>query len=186
MYFKVIDDSSRASELKIVDSFVDFILHVDQQRVLPEEVEDALLHLEHLIWSEEEELGDIETSPYLTQLKQAESYLKKYSELNVFGYNSSRYDLTILMGYIIESLERRQIVTDLRSGLQILKKGSAYFTLKFGNIIFKDLMNFTCPMNLDKYMKTWLGHSQKQVNLNLKIVTKLFFVRNRLILISRV
>ena len=161
--FQVIEDSSHASELNIVDSFIDFILEVDQQRVLSEQVTDELQWLDHAIWSEEEELGENQSSPHLTKLKQAEAKLRKYLELNVFGYNSSRYDLKILMGYIIESLERRQIVTDLRSGLRILKKGSAYFTIKFGNIIFKDLLGFTCPMSLDKYMKTWLGHSQKQV-----------------------
>ena len=142
---------------------------MDQQRVLPEGLVDSLQWLEHAIWSEGEDVGEDQTSPYLTQLQQAETKLKKYTELNVFGYNSSKYDLKILMEYVIQSLERRQIVNDLKSGVQILKKGSAYFTFKFGNIVFKDLMSFTSPMSLETYMKTWLTDSQKQVDLNLKV-----------------
>ena len=70
------------------------------------------------------------------------------------------------MTHMLGALEKRQLIkANSSSGLSIMKKGSAYFSLKFGNVHFKDLMAFTSPMSLDKYMKTWTDNQIKQVQL---------------------
>ena len=103
----------------------------------------------------------------MAELNSIKANIEKYSKLNVFGYNSSKYDLQILMQYIMKALEERQIGTN--TAVRLLKKGQAYFSVSFKDIEFKDLMSFTSPMSLDKYMKTWLGYSAKLVSHNFKL-----------------
>ena len=39
--------------------------------------------------------------------------------------------------------------------LDVLKKGSQYFNISLEKIIFKDILNFSSPCSLDKYLKQW-------------------------------
>ena len=45
--------------------------------------------------------------------------------------------------------------------MKILKKTTKYFSIRFEGLHFKDLLNFTCPMSLDKYLKTWTTNFSK-------------------------
>ena len=64
----------------------------------------------------------------------------------------------------MQTLETREYISPtFNSGIKILKKGTAYFSVQFCNIHFKDLMAFTCPMSLDKYLKTWTATENKMV-----------------------
>ena len=47
--------------------------------------------------------------------------------------------------------------------MNILKRGSQYVSLTAGKLSFKDLMLFTCPMSLDRYLKTWGTEAEKMV-----------------------
>jgi len=49
------------------------------------------------------------------------------------------------------------------SKINILKRGSQYVSLSAGGLVFKDLMLFTSPMPLDKYLKTWGSDAEKMV-----------------------
>ncbi len=165
-FLQVIEDSTPEAEQAIVDAFVDFVLEIERDRAIPDELQDALCFIESEIHDEMDRLNflDLEKSPRLTEMRSLQRKIHKYSKLNVFGYNSSKYDLQILMHYIIRSLENRHIVTSTSSAVSVLKKGQAYFSVSFQDIVFKDLMSFTSPMSLDKYMQTWLGYSAKLVN----------------------
>ena len=52
-----------------------------------------------------------------------------------------------------------------------IQKDTTYFTLKLTKrldernqvIVFKDLMNFTSPMSMDQYLKTWNGFQSKLI-----------------------
>ena len=52
-----------------------------------------------------------------------------------------------------------------------IQKDTCYFTLKLTKrledrnqvVIFKDLMNFTSPMPMDQYLKTWNGFKSKLI-----------------------
>ena len=151
-------------------------MEIQREREIPEELQDALYLIESSIHEELERLHflDLDKSPQLTELRGLQNKIYKYNLLNVFGYNSSKYDLQILMQYIIRSLENREIVTSTTSAVSVLKKGQAYFSVSFQDIIFKDLMSFTSPMSLDKYMKTWLGYSAKLVNFNCNFQSRNF------------
>ena len=82
----------------------------------------------------------------------------------MLGYNSAKFDLRMMMKMIIRSLEKRKIIKPtFKSGLNMLKKSGAYFSIKFANLHFKDVMAFSAPMPLAKYLKTWTTTEVKQV-----------------------
>ena len=163
----VIDDSDEKSEIKIVDKFIDFLTWADDTAEPDPEVLKSMKILDQKIEYENERLESLDqyNSPKLCKLKKLIKDLEKYLNLNVFGYNSSKYDLQILMARIIQSLEKRNLISGTKdSGIKILKKGSAYFSVMYANIHFKDLMAFTSPMSLDKYLKTWTSNENKLVS----------------------
>ena len=87
-------------------------------------------------------------------------HLKVYTTLPIYGFNSSRYDLAIIFDLIIKVYDQPGFD---RKSVSMLKKGTSYFSCNFGSLHFKDLLNFTCPMSLDKYLKTWTSDEQKLV-----------------------
>ncbi len=158
-------------------------MEVNNERTLPEALEDANNLIQIDIFEETERLRglNLDKSPFLTDLKNIESKLKTYAMLNVFGYNSSKYDLQILMQYILKALEEREIGTN--TAVRLLKKGQAYFSVDFQDIVFKDLMSFTSPMSLDKYMRTWLGYSAKLVSYIFKLYYNIILFKLLLLII---
>lgn len=156
-----------------MEKFLDFILWAEDSAEPDPIVTRSIDDFKTKIDMEKERLESIgqEMSPKLSLLRSQKNSLQKYLELNVFGYNSSKYDLQILMTKIMQALENRKlIVPGKESMIKILKKGTAYFSLQFHNIHFKDLMAFTCPMSLDKYLKTWTSTENKLVNTYMRII----------------
>ena len=55
--------------------------------------------------------------------------------------------------------------------ISMVKKGTAYHTMTLSpelenrvqSVAWKDLMYFTCPMPMDKYVKTWTGTNSKLI-----------------------
>ena len=131
------------------------------------ELQRALDEIQEKITAEEERLAQTEEkrSPLLAQLESVRREIEKYAKLNVFAFNSAKYDLQVLVPLLLDSMERRH--EDLIKTVSVLKKGTAYFSISMGDIVFKDLMSFTCPTSLDKYMKTWLGYKSKEVSIGL-------------------
>ena len=121
------------------------------------------MEIQEKISNEEERLSGTEEkrSPLLAQLERVQREVEKYAKLNVFAFNSAKYDLQVLVPLLLDSMERRH--EDLIKSVSVLKKGMAYFSITMGDIVFKDLMSFTCPTSLDKYMQTWLGYKAKEV-----------------------
>ena len=89
---------------EIVAKFLDFLLDIESRVIPNNQVEDSL---EFLTFEYEELKADFERYPKLAKISNTKRMLSKYKELNVFGYNSGRYDLQILMQYILAELENR-------------------------------------------------------------------------------
>ena len=87
-------------------------------------------------------------------------HLKTFTVLPIYGYNSSRYDMNIIFHLITKVYDEPGFN---RKSVNILKKGTAYFSVGIGKLHFKDLINFTCPMSLDRYLKTWTSDCVKLV-----------------------
>ena len=95
-----------------------------------------------------------------SEMSELSAYLKAHIQLPVYGFNSSRYDLPIIFPYLIKVIDRSEID---RKSVSLLKKGLKYFSVKIGDLHFKDLLNFTCPMSLEKYLSTWTRSEIKLV-----------------------
>ena len=81
---------------------------------------------------------------YLSMLKR---YLEKYLLMDIYSFNGGRYDLNVLAPYILPSLAKRF------NNVRLLKKGSSYFSIETENICFKDVLHFTTPQKLEKYLR---------------------------------
>jgi len=47
--------------------------------------------------------------------------------------------------------------------INVLKRTNQYVSIEIDRLAFRDLMLFTCPMTLDRYLKTWGTDAQKMV-----------------------
>ena len=68
-------------------------------------------------------------------------------ELSVFGFNSARFDLPVMLPYIVGWATKRGVP------IECLKRGTSYITLRVGEIVFKDALNFNSPLRLEKFIK---------------------------------
>ena len=146
----VVKDNKFSSETQIVSEFLDFCFEALDKIENDTSLESMFTFLENVRLDQKEfELEEI------SNLRQI---FFPFKDLPIFGYNNSRYDNTVIFEHIIKVLDERNIKT---SEIQLLKKGPHYFSLKFLNLHFKDLINFSIPASLDKYLKTWAPNSAK-------------------------
>ena len=73
--------------------------------------------------------------------------LQELMELSIFGFNSARFDLPILLPHIVSW------ATKHGHQIECLKRGTSYITLRVGSLHFKDALNFNCPVKLEKFIK---------------------------------
>ena len=93
----------------------------------------------------------------LSELRSFERYLTSYRKLPVFGFNSSKFDLPVLAGTLFNLLEQNG------ETINCLKKNAAYFSVSTSRYIFKDIMHFTAPCTLDKFLKNWDAPASKSI-----------------------
>ena len=79
-------------------------------------------------------------------------------KLPIFGFNSSRYDLNLIKEYLIPYLVEDKKEEDL----QVIKKANQYVSLKVGNLVFMDILNFLggCT-SLDGFLKAYKTSESK-------------------------
>jgi len=160
----VVENDTAEAEIALVDKFVTHLLMCEYKRKTLSVVVEARNKLNDLMDVEKEKLEKIgqTNSPKLGSLKKMWKQISTYDVLNCYGYNSSAYDMKILFKLMMRSLERMKVIKPTYDGgLKLLKKGSKYFSVKFGNIHIKDLMNFSTPMSLEKYLTTWTDTESK-------------------------
>lgn len=73
------------------------------------------------------------------------------NELPVFGFNSSRYDINIIKEYLIP-----YVTNTKEEEIKVIKKANQFVTLKIGNVVFMDILNFLggCT-SLDGFLKAY-------------------------------
>lgn len=81
-------------------------------------------------------------------LQELDNYI---SELLVFGFNSSRYDLPLIASLLIGNH-----ISDQNQCGYVVKKGSSYQTLSLGKLKFLDISNFIAPgFSYSEYLKAF-------------------------------
>ena len=91
----------------------------------------------------------------LIDLKQnLERYVKT---LPVFGFNSGRYDLNLIKGYLIPYL-----INDKETEPMVIRKANDFISFKFGDIQFLDIMKFLGgATSLDSFLKAYKASETK-------------------------
>jgi len=63
--------------------------------------------------------------------------------------------LKVIIGHILDYADMDRF--------SAIKRGSQYLSISLGDICFKDVLSFTSPCNLDKYLKQWKAPAQKSI-----------------------
>ena len=77
------------------------------------------------------------------------NYLKRYMRMNVYGFNSQKFDMPCIIGGLSHYCLKNNLEID------VLKRSTSYMNVTIGNIAFRDILNYTAPCSLDKYLKQW-------------------------------
>jgi hypothetical protein len=72
----------------------------------------------------------------------------RYCSMDIYGFNSAKFDLVVLSPYLIPLLKCRY-----PKSFSTIKKGSSFFTISTELFSFKDAMLFGCPMSLSAFLK---------------------------------
>ena len=153
-----VEDSSEKSEVKLVEKFLEFCQAQNEKMILDKSLKSCYDKL--CVMSKDLRLGKKNENFDLDEISQLKSHVQSQMDLSVFGYNSSKYDLAIIFAHICKVLDKQKFD---RKNVSLLKKGLAYFSIKIGSLHFKDLMNFSSPMSLDRYLKIWTSSSYKLI-----------------------
>jgi len=82
--------------------------------------------------------------------------LNNLTKLDVFGFNSSRFDVPCVAAPLLIELANR-------SKLSILKKSGKYFAISSEKFNFKDALNFTSPCTYERFARVWGAPSGKSI-----------------------
>ena len=151
-------DSSENAEFELVETFVHFCQDQLRRVKFDDKLEEAYKKVCEI--GKSLRFGVKNKDFDQTEISKLKTYIESRLELSVFGYNSSRYDLAIIFSRICQVLDKDDFD---RKKISLLKKGLAYFSVKIGRLHFKDLLNFSAPMGLDRYLRIWTDHSHKLV-----------------------
>ena len=147
-----VDDMSEKSQIALVQNFLDFCLKAKSSMKVDTQLKNDLDSLKELSGKFHVPNFDMDEISALIQI------LRPFQDLSIFGYNNSRYDNKMIFPFLIKCLDEKGFVS---KDINILKKGTSYFSIRFKGLSFKDLQHFTIPISLDKYMSTWLKESHK-------------------------
>ena len=82
--------------------------------------------------------------------------LNNITKLDVFGFNSSRFDVPCVAAPLLIELSSR-------SKLNIIKKSGKYFSISTEKFNFKDALNFTSPCTYERFARVWGAPSGKSI-----------------------
>ena len=93
----------------------------------------------------------------ISRMREAILHLQKIRKLNVFGFNSSSYDLGVLFSGLLVFAKQN----DLK--FNVIKRGNHIMSLRLDEIVFADCLNFSPGCNLDSFGKMWNANCKKAV-----------------------
>ena len=125
-YF-VRENSQPISGQRMVDDFMDYCFQLNQsyQEQLPPGIAKEYAELQVLLKNSFGNKSEHEAA----FAKRCQ--LKEQLTFSIFGFNSQKFDMKVLVGYIVVFAKERKME------ISLLKKGSSYFQLEVGTLAFK-------------------------------------------------
>ena len=145
---------------ELIKNFIDHLFKLEEifQELIPTEISEAIAKLNEMI---------ISTNFSKTQLREKSilTYLKQFYTLPCYGFNSAKYDIPCIIGLIFNYCK----VNDCE--LDTIKRGTTYMALTLSRKLddrkscftFRDVLNYTAPCRLTKYLKQWGAELQKSI-----------------------
>ena len=151
--FFVRKSSAPQDGFRLVRDFVNylFLLQKELEASLPPEIPLAISKLK------ENFTPDNQWSDLKGKKNRQLRFLQKFTMLNVFGFNSSKYDLPTMIRELYKVMKQIKILPN------ILKKSNRYTLMTVGKLQFKDTLQFTAPTSLSKFLKQWSVKENKSV-----------------------
>lgn len=81
--------------------------------------------------------------------------LKEIFKINIVGFNSGRFDLPIIFEHLLKSCDLSEI--------NVIKKGSSFFSLEYKGLCFRDASNYIPGTSLAKFCETFQVPSPKGI-----------------------
>ena len=133
MYFQR-ENSHPSSAQRLVDSMMDYLVGLVTRRIaaLPDCVEKSIERLE-------EDAATNRQIPFILR-RTCLQQLKNLKRLTTFGFNSSRFDLKLIVPYLAHYAHARNLPPPA-----ILKRGTAYFSVELAGVRFKGTFIFFLP-----------------------------------------
>ena len=155
--FFCLKNSEEDSYDELYEEFFDYLQDLADLLAfhLPDEFEEALCKLE-------EDLAVMPFSPEKSELMKLKRGLESFSSLSVFTFNGGRYDLKIVAGDLYKYCTKK-LEQDINLKPTPLKRGTSYISLRYGNVVMKDILKFTAPTKLDNYLKQWQSTFGKMI-----------------------
>ena len=147
-------NSSEPGEVqKMISAFLDHLafLAAEYQKTIPQPIRDLIKDIRVKLADKELKFNDVKRN-----LQKDLDCLKKYEVLPVYAFNGAKFDLVVLMPYI-----GHWCGVELKTNM--IKRGAQYMMLTVGDFQFRDILDFTAPTNLDKYLKTWGASEIKSI-----------------------
>ena len=135
-------------ETRLIKCFIDelLILHQKKFQSLPQWIGDAQNWIEDQKRQLKERRAKWNEFLELTRYKRE---LTKFERLDVFGYNSSKFDIPCIAAPLFYYLR-------VKCGKVVpLKKMTSYMSIATDQLCFKDALRFTSPCSYDKFVKQW-------------------------------
>ena len=128
VFVKKSDDPSDATE--IIDRFLKKMFEI--QNEIFESLDPSIIEYYQIIQAE---LKASDTSvPRKAQLYAHKNFLRKMWTLIVIGYNSSSFDLPVILSHLLSCVEPESV--------KVIKNGSKYFSLRYKHLMFLDCLNY--------------------------------------------
>ena len=139
--FDVIQNDTEKEVERVMVSFVENLYYLHSMMIIPDKYLMAVDQLEDEIEVEKK-------SPTKDLKKKCLKWLKRQLKLQIFGYNSSSFDLKMIRSYLFGSLsgEGYEIIS-------ILLKGTNIFHLETEDFMFKDIMAYSYPCSMEIYVQ---------------------------------
>ena len=146
--------SSEPGEIQtMVDEFMTYLTDVAAayQSCIPIEIRDLLCQTRIALADK-----NLPFNEKRRQLQKDLFCLKKFETLPVYAFNGAKFDLVVLLPYIA-----KWCGTEINTNM--IKRGAQYMMLNVDRVQFRDVLDFTAPTNLDKYLKTWNASDAKSI-----------------------
>ena len=148
--------SDTKEETRLVKAFIQELtyLWVEKQKQLPAWIGKGYIKLDYMQYQLK-----LRNAPWYEyqRIWAYKTALKKFTVLDIFGFNSGKFDLPCIAAPLLTELK------ELFQKVSILKKMSSYFLISTEKFLFKDVLRFTAPCSYDKFVSVWGASGSKSI-----------------------